>query len=43
MAARYIFLALYLGGKSEQGTIKQTALERIPSYVARLKDIIAYV
>jgi Ser/Thr protein kinase RdoA (MazF antagonist) len=43
IAARYIFIALYLAGKSEQESIKQTALEYIPSYVAKLKDIIAYV
>ncbi|WP_414622156.1 phosphotransferase enzyme family protein [Calothrix sp. CCY 0018] len=43
MAARYICLALFLAGKSEEESIKQTALEYIPSYVAKLKDIIAYV
>jgi Ser/Thr protein kinase RdoA (MazF antagonist) len=40
IAARYILLALFLAGKSEQESIKQTALEYIPSYVAKLKDII---
>lgn len=43
MAARYILLALYLAGKSQEESIKQTALEYIPSYVAKLKDIIAYI
>ncbi|MEA5598729.1 hypothetical protein [Rivularia sp. UHCC 0363] len=43
MVARCIFLALYLAGKSEQESIKQTALERIPLYIEKLKDIIAYV
>lgn len=42
IAARYICLAVYLAGKSEkESTLKQTALEYIPSYVAKLKDIIA--
>ncbi len=41
MAARYICLALFLAGKSEkEATLKQTALEYIPSYLAKLKDII---
>ena len=43
IAARYIFIALYLAGKSEEESIKQTALEYIPSYIEKLKDIIAYV
>ncbi len=41
MAARYILLALFLAGKSEQESIKQTALKYIPSYLAKLKNIIA--
>ncbi len=44
MAARYICIALFLAGKSEQeSAFMQTALEYIPSYLAKLKDIIAYV
>ena len=44
MAARYICVALFLAGKSEQeATLKQTALEYIPSYVAKLKNVIACI
>ncbi|MBV6622912.1 MAG: phosphotransferase [Rivularia sp. (in: Bacteria)] len=41
MAARYICLALFLAGKFQQESgFKETALKYIPSYVAKLKDII---
>lgn len=41
MAVRYIFVLLYLAGKSEQeATIKRTASSLIPSYLEKLKDII---
>lgn len=44
LAARYICLALFLAGKSEQeSSFKQTASEYIPSYVEKLKDTIAYI
>jgi|GEM_PF-7100616 len=44
IAARYIFIALYLAGKSQtESTFKQAALERIPLYIEKLKDIITYV
>jgi len=44
MAARYICVALFLAGKSEQElTFKQTALESIPSYVAKLKNIVTCI
>ncbi|NJL79808.1 MAG: phosphotransferase [Richelia sp. SL_2_1] len=44
IAARYVFIALYLAGKSQtESTFKQTALERIPLYIEKVKDIITYV
>ena len=44
IAARYIFIALYFAGKSEQeATFKQIVLEYIPSYLAKLKNVIACI
>ena len=41
IAARYICIALFLAGKSEQeATIKQTASKYIPSYLNKLKNVI---
>ncbi|MEM7713969.1 MAG: phosphotransferase [Cyanobacteria bacterium P01_A01_bin.68] len=44
IAARYIFIALYFAGKSEQeATFKQNLLEYIPSYIAKLENVIAFI
>ncbi|MDY6900457.1 MAG: phosphotransferase [Cyanobacteriota bacterium] len=44
IAARYICIALFLAGKSEQESgFKETASKYIPFYIAKLKDIIPYV
>ena len=44
IAARYIFIALYFAGKSQQeATFRQTASEYIPSYIAKLENIISFI
>ena len=44
IAARYIFIALYFAGKSQkEATFRQTASEYIPSYIAKLENIISFI